>query len=251
VSSSPGWPPLIKRTGVDFVFIDTEHTPLDRETVSGMCRAYAALDISPIVRISHPCAVEACQAIDGGAQGVVAPYVETAEQVRALAGAVRFRPLKGGRLHRVLANREDCEPELREYLEQRNGGSLCIVNIESTPALENLDEILAVEGLDVVLIGPHDLSCSLGVPEQYDAPCFEAAMRTIIAKARAANVSAGVHMVYGTLEQEAAWAKLGVNFILHSGDMFVVEQTLRRDIGELRRRLGDSLTQSDHSTHVV
>ena len=64
-SSSPLWPPFIKRTGVDFVFIDTEHVALDRETVSWMCRAYAALGITPIVRIPSPCPYAACQVLDG------------------------------------------------------------------------------------------------------------------------------------------------------------------------------------------
>lgn len=250
-SSSPFWPPLIKRTGVDFVFIDTEHVALDREMASWMCRAYAALDVAPIVRISHACPVEACQALDGGAQGVVAPYVETAAQVRTLVGAVKMRPLKGEHLTKALIDRSSCEPALRDYLDERNRDHLCIVNIESVPAIENLDEILAVEGLDVVLIGPHDLSCSLGLPEQYDAPRFTQAVREIIGKSRAAGVAAGIHMVYGTLEQELTWAQLGANFILHSGDAFLVERVLRHEIEQLRNRLGDVATASGHQAIVV
>jgi 4-hydroxy-2-oxoheptanedioate aldolase len=239
-SRSPLWPPMIKRVGLDFVFIDTEHVSLDRDTVSWMCRAYSALDIAPIVRIPSPCPYAACQMLDGGALGVVAPYVESAEQVRSLVGAVKFRPLKGERLHRMLAGREELEPALREYLSARNANSLCIVNIESGPALKNLDEILAVPGLDVALIGPHDLSCSLGIPEQYDAPRFEQAIREIVGKARAAGVAAGMHMVYGQMEQEVLLAEHGANFILHSGDVFFVERGVRCEINELRSRLGDN-----------
>ena len=72
VSSSPFWPPLLKRTGIDFVFIDTEHVALDRETVSWMCRAYAALGLTPIVRIPTLCPVEAGKMLDAGARGVCA-----------------------------------------------------------------------------------------------------------------------------------------------------------------------------------
>lgn len=251
VSSSPFWPPLIKRTGIDFVFIDTEHIALDRDAVSWMCRAYDALGLSPIVRIPSPCPNEACKLLDGGARGIVAPYVETVEQVRALVGAVKFRPLKGQRLQQALANREPLEPELRDYLNTRNNQNLCIVNIESLPAVKNLDDILAVEGLDVVLIGPHDLSCSLGIPEQYDTPQFESTVRDIIAKSRSAGVAAGLHMVYGNLEQELAWARLGANFILHSGDALLVEQSLRRDIHTLRSRLGDETSSTDEPALVV
>jgi 4-hydroxy-2-oxoheptanedioate aldolase len=239
-SGSPQWPPLIKRTGVDFVFIDTEHIALDRETVSWMCRTYDALGIAPVVRIPSPCPIEASKALDGGARGVVAPYVETAEQTRALVGAVRFGPLKGARLQAALADGKVLEPALRDYLDRRNAGRLCVVNVESVPAVERLDEILSVAGLDVVLIGPHDLSCSLGIPEQYGEPRFDRVVREIIAKSRAAGVAAGLHMVYGDTEQELAWARHGANFILHGGDTFAVEQTLRREIHDLRSGLGDA-----------
>jgi 2-keto-3-deoxy-L-rhamnonate aldolase RhmA len=251
VSSSPFWPPLIKRTGVDFVFIDTEHVALDRGIVSWMCRAYAALDIAPIVRIPHLCPMEACKALDGGAHGVVAPYIETAEQVRTLVGAVKMRPLKGERLRSALTDRESCEPALRDYLDERNRSNLCIMNIESVPAMENLDEILAVEGLDVVLIGPHDLSCSLGIPEQYDSQHFLESVGQIIVTSRAAGVSAGIHMVYGTLEQELTWAQLGAKFILHSGDAFLVERSLSHDLEQLRSSLGDYVSPSDHRADFI
>ena len=113
------------------------------------------------------------------------------------------------------------------------------------PAIENLHDICSVEGLDAVLIGPHDLSCSLGLPEEYGHPHFEAAVREIIAKSRAAGVAAGVHMVYGNMAQEAAWARHGANFMLHSGDAFLVEQALRREVGQLRQELGDAAGNVD------
>jgi 4-hydroxy-2-oxoheptanedioate aldolase len=71
-----------KSTGLDFVFIDTEHIPIDRVTLSWMCQAYRLADLAPMVRIPEPDAYQACMALDGGASGIVAPYVETAEQAR-------------------------------------------------------------------------------------------------------------------------------------------------------------------------
>jgi hypothetical protein len=73
-------------------------------------------------------------------------------------------------LAEALRDTDTLEPSLRTYLERRNGDKILIVNIESVPAIEALDEIRAVPGLDAVLIGPHDLSCNLGIPEQYDHP---------------------------------------------------------------------------------
>jgi 4-hydroxy-2-oxoheptanedioate aldolase len=243
-TSSPLWPAMLQGVGLDFVFIDTEHVPLDRETASWMCRGYAALGLAPIVRVGRPCPTAACQALDGGAQGVVAPYVESADEVRAMVGAVKHRPVKGERLKRILADAGQCEPALADYLESRNATNLCAVNIESTPAIANLDEILAVRGLDVVLIGPHDLSCSLGVPEQYDHPRFQEAVRRIIHSSREAGVAVGIHMVYGDATDELAWIREGCNFVLHSGDLFLVRRALKRDIAELQRQLGDALGES-------
>src|SRR6266852_80559 len=140
-------------------------------------------------------------------------YTETVDQARTLAGAARWRPLKGRRLQEALRDPGTLQPELRNYLEARNEDTILILNIESVPAIENLDNILTVPGIDSVLIGPHDLSCSLGIPEQYRHPRFDEAVRTIFKKARAHNVGAGIHFWEGT-EQEVTWSRAGANLIM-------------------------------------
>ncbi|MFM8272502.1 MAG: aldolase/citrate lyase family protein, partial [Gemmata sp.] len=165
------------------------------------------------------------------------PYVETADQVRGLVGAVKLRPLKGRRLTDALRARSALEPELAEYLEKRNGDKVLIANIESVPAIENLPEICAVPGLDAVLIGPHDLSCSLGIPEQYGHPRFDAAVRTILRTAREHGVGAGVHFWLG-MEQEIAWARAGGNLVMHGSDLAAFTRTLKAEIDHLRAALG-------------
>src|SRR5438093_9187463 len=141
VAMSPLWPALAKQTGIDFVFVDTEHIPLDRQTLSWICQTYTALGLPPVVRIPCNDPFEACKVLDAGAGGVIGPYLETAEQVRDLVGAVKLRPLKGRRLQAALRDRGTLEPALRDYLAERNGDKVLIANIESVPALENLDEI--------------------------------------------------------------------------------------------------------------
>lgn len=97
-STSPKWVPAIAACGLDFVFIDTEHIPIDRATLSWMCNSYKLAGLPPLVRIPEPDPYQATMVIDGGACGVVAPYMETVEQVKALRGAVKLRPYKGQRL---------------------------------------------------------------------------------------------------------------------------------------------------------
>jgi 2-keto-3-deoxy-L-rhamnonate aldolase RhmA len=241
VSDSPRWPAQVVQIGLDFVFIDTEHIAIDRKELSWMCQTYAALGLPPIVRIPSPDPYAATMVLDGGAAGIVAPYVETVEQVRALHGAVKLRPIKGARLDAVLAGRTQFEPTLSEYQRAHAGENILVINIESRPAVENLDALIAVDGVDALLIGPHDLSSSLGIPERYDAPEFDAAVRTIAHRARARGVGAGIHCWMG-VQHEIAWAQAGLNFFIHSADITAMKEKLTAEVHELRTALGDTGT---------
>lgn len=237
-STSPRWAPLLAEMPLDFVFIDTEHIPIDREKLSWMCHAFRFAGLPPVVRIPSPDPYAACQVIDGGACGVVVPYIETAAQVRDLSAAVKCRPVKGERASRAVKGIAAFEPPLASYIENHNRAVSLIVNIESAPALDALPEILAVEGLDGVLVGPHDLSCSLGLPEAYDAPEFESAVQTIFRQARAAGLGAGIHS-WMSCEREASWCEAGANLIIHSSDIIATSETLTAQINALRARMKD------------
>ena len=236
VSPSPRWPDVVRDCGLDFVFIDTEHVALDRAELSWMCQTYAGIGLPPLVRIPSPDPYAANMVLDGGAAGVIAPYVETMEQVQAMRGAVKLRPIKGQKLRQMLDGTE-VEPDLKSYMDDGAKNRLLIVNIESGPAIEALDEILAVPDLDAVLIGPHDLSCSLDVPEQWEHPRFLSACETILRKARAANVGAGVHF-WGTLEQQVRFLKLGANLLIHSADITLFQKHLRAELEAIKQAAG-------------
>jgi len=239
LSPAPQWPLMIAGAGLDFVFLDTEHVVLDRNELSWMCHTYSKCGLAPIVRIPSPDPYRACQMIDGGAAGVIAPYLESVEQVQQHRGAVKLRPLKGQRLQRVLAGKEQLEDELQKYLDSRNKNNVCIINIESVPALDALDDIVAVPGVDALLVGPHDLSISLGIPERYSHPRFEEAIQTIIKKGRDAGLGVGIHFSDG-MDPMIDWAKSGMNMILYSSDFQIVSENLRADINRFRTELGDT-----------
>ena len=236
VSTSPRWPDAVRDCDLDFVFIDTEHIAMDRSQLSWMCQTYAGLGLPPLVRIPAPDPYAATMVLDGGAAGVIAPYVETVEQVQALRGAVKLRPIKGERLGQILGGAQP-EPELESYMRDEARGRLLIVNIESRPALDALDDILSVPGLDGVLIGPSDLSCSLGLPEKWDHPDFLGACETIFSKARAAGVGAGIHF-WGSTRQQVRFLRLGANMLIHSGDITLFQKHLRRELEAIRSDVG-------------
>jgi len=239
ISTSPNWSAALAGAGLDFVFIDTEHTAIDRTTVAWLSRIYRSLNLAPMVRIPAPDPYQASMVIDGGAEAVLAPYIETVEQVRRLAGPLKYRPLKDERLERALDDPSTLEPELAAYLQQRNAGLSLLINIESIPGIEALDDILATGFVDGVVIGPHDLSCSLGIPEQYDHPRFEEAVRTIIGKCDARAVSAGLHTIWDAIPRQIEWARLGANILLHSVDLFLFRRALTEDLTKLKTALGD------------
>ena len=178
--------------------------------------AYAGKGLIPVVRIPSPDPYRACMALDGGAKGIVAPYIETINEVQQLRGAIKLRPLKGRKLSDYLDGKRELEPEL-----------------------------------DAVLIGPHDLSCNLGVPEQYDHPKFKAAVEDIITRARKACIGAGIHVFYGdSVKHELEWIEKGANLILHSGDIVRFAQIIQYDILMLRDAAGINKDKSSVSVNI-
>jgi 2-keto-3-deoxy-L-rhamnonate aldolase RhmA len=249
VSSSPLWPQVVQSCGLDFVFLDGEHMPLGRSELAHMCQAYKAMGIAPVVRLFKPDPYEACKALDGGATGIVAPYVEDVEQIRAVAASCKWKPLKGKRLERFIAGEEELQPELSGYLSTRNQDILFIANIESVPAMMNLDAILAIKELDGIFIGPHDLSCSLGLPEQYDHPLFEKAVDEIIRKAAHHHVAIGIHFS-GSPQRQIRWIPAGLSIIVHSSDMALFSQRLTSDLEQIREAVG-SKKENDEGKEMV
>jgi 4-hydroxy-2-oxoheptanedioate aldolase len=249
-ATAPLWPSIVERAGLDFVFIDTEHIVLDSKELSVACFGYRALGIVPIVRIPSPDPYRVCQVIDGGAWGVVAPYLETEFQVRELVGAVKYRPLKGERLQRILHDGEKPDSGLQAYLDKYNKNNLCIANIESVPALERLETLLGIEGLDAVFIGPHDLSISMNLPKEYDHPDFVAAVQRIIRVSRERGLGVGIHFSLEP-ERQMQWVEQGANIVIHSSDMALFGQRLREDMDKIRKATGERPAGRDKDDPVI
>jgi len=240
-SNNPLWPKALVSSGLDFVFIDTEHISLTRKDLAEMCQTYAGRGIIPIVRVYKADHHLICQAIDAGAVGVVIPYVEAVSDVQVLIGATKYRPLKGEKLNQYLEGKEKLTPELRSYLEKYNAGQLSIVNIESVPAIERLEELLSIPGLDGVFIGPHDLSVSMGIPEDYDHPEFVNTVREIIKTSKKFGLAVGIHFSEA-IERQIFWINEGVNMVVHSSDFALFTQRLNSDLNLVRGASGGKIT---------
>lgn len=235
---------------IDTVFIDLEHFPMDWNQLRWMCSTCRALDLPTIVRIPRPDPFEACRILDTGASGIVAAYIETTEQVQQLRGAVKLRPFKGKMLDEMLSGTKKIDGDMESYIRSFNYGQILLINIESVPAVESLDDLLSVPDVDGILIGPHDLSCSLGVPEQYDHPLFEKTIRKIIDKVRNKNIGIGIHNL-PKIELDIKYAKAGINLILRLADIALFRNALYEDLMKIREGLGEDITSGEQRDIII
>ncbi len=255
-SASPKMFDVTLSLNLDYVFFCDEHVSYNPDTLSWMCRAYKAAGITPIVRILEPSPFLATKALDAGAGAILVPYIEKIEDVYELIGAVKYRPLKGEKLKRILYGKEKPTPELETYLKNHNKNHTLLLNIESPAGVANMEEFFKIQsvdgpGVDGIVLGPHDLSTSYNMPEKYLSKEFLELSCGIIQKARACGVAAGGHNgSRGTLDLQSAWAKAGANIIMHSSDMFHFADKMQDDLNRLREIKGDKLN-TERSTESI
>lgn len=247
---SPGNPiDLAIKMGVnvDGVFICTEHMPLDRSEVSMMCQVYALNGVTPMVRIPHPCPRLAAQALDAGAQGIVVPYVETIEEVKAVVGAVKYRPIKGEILQGYLDGTAPPSEKMQAFFNRFNKHHYLIIGIESVPAIRRLEELVSVKGVDGVFLGPHDITCSMGIPEEYSNPKFVDTVCDIIRRCRKCGVGVGIQMDLADPAQKP-FLDAGMNFMFHIADVIKMREMMNKEFAMLRAAYGDTYTREGART---
>ena len=244
-STSPKMFDTAVSLGLDYVFLCTEHVAYNPETLSWMCRAFKAAGINPVVRILEPDPYLATQALDAGAGAILVPYIEDVEDVYDLVGAVKYRPLKGKKLKKLLYGEEKPSAELEAYLKNHNKNHSLLLNIESPAGVANMEDFFEIQsvdgpGVDGIVIGPHDLSTSYDMPERYRSKEFLDLSCGIIQKARALGVAAGCHGgSRGSLDIQLEWAKAGANILMHSSDMFLFADKLEADMNLIREAKGE------------
>jgi 2-keto-3-deoxy-L-rhamnonate aldolase RhmA len=156
------------------------------------------------------------------------PYVETVAEVRQIVGAVHLRPIKGRQLQDLLDGKLKPKEVTRAFLDRFNRHNYVIIGIESVAGYENLDALIGVDGVDGVFMGPHDLSVSLEIPEQWDHPALLGLMEDTIRRCRAAGKGVGVHVSHLFSEaQTHRFISLGMNWILDSADISHTLQSLQ------------------------
>lgn len=211
--------------GFDWLLIDGEHAPFDLRTIMSHLQAIAPYDVAPIVRCVEGDTALIKQLLDIGAQTLLVPMVETAEQAKQLVKAVSYPPegIRGLGTSLARAARWNQVPG---YLKKANAEICLLVQVETASALENLDAILEVEGVDGVFIGPSDLSASMGYVGDAGNPVVVKAINNGLNKIRAAGKYAGLLCLEPSLTSD--YIKEGANFVGVGVDTMILAQETRK-----------------------
>lgn len=202
---------LAGASGFDFVVVDMEHSCMTTETVENMVRAADCVDLDVIVRVPEATESLIGRLLDAGAAGIQVPQVTTRECAELAVRAAKYPPL-GSRGYMPLSRAYWFRNLSRDaIIAQANEESVVVLQVEGKEGLERVDEILETPNLDVLFLGPYDLSASLGLPGQVNHPEVLRAMERVVQKAKKASVAVGVFA-----DDPAAarrWIDQGVRYI--------------------------------------
>jgi 2-dehydro-3-deoxyglucarate aldolase/4-hydroxy-2-oxoheptanedioate aldolase len=176
---SPEIARLLAAAGFHWAFLDTEHGGFDLETIQDICRVAVMAGLSPIVRVADLQYSLVARAFDCGAQGVIFPRVESPELLERAVAWTKFPPM-GMRGYGLATVQVDYEAaSFSQIIEHMNANTMVVLQIETRRALEAREELLSVPGIDAVMMGPADLSISLGVPGEFQHPKMVEAMESV------------------------------------------------------------------------
>jgi 2-keto-3-deoxy-L-rhamnonate aldolase RhmA len=226
---------MLKAAGFDFLFIDSEHGAFDVQTVQDIALVAREAGIVPIVRVPGLDYTYLFRPLDAGAMGLLCPHVDTAEQAREVVRATKYAPLgeRGMSLRNVHTSFMRGKGD--EIVRRLNEETLLAVQVETATSVENIEKIVAVEGIDVVYVGPNDLSQTLGVPGQVHHPEVTKRIERVIAACRGTGVVPGLHTY--DVESARGWLAKGIRMLGYSGESSFIVDTASKAVADLRAPL--------------
>lgn len=231
---STGYPvntELMGLAGFDFLIIDLEHGMGSERDILSQLHALQATQAIPVVRVESHEKQRAHRLLDLGVQGIMFPRVNTAEEAAACVAAMRYPP-DGVRGVATIVRAAGYGTHFNDYRGESKTNLLTIIQIESAEAVENVDAIAAVEGVDVLFVGPMDLSTSLGIFRQYDHPLFLDALQRTLDAARRYNRVPGI--LLPTVDTTRHYREMGFRFLTAGTDVALLKAAATQLVKELR-----------------
>ena len=219
-------------SGFSFVTIDLEHTGIDIKTAESLIRVVELSGSAPIVRVSENDPTQVKRVMDCGSHGIMVPMVNTPEEAEQAVASIHYPPkgVRGVGLYRA----QKYGNGFKEYKEWLLGNSVVVVQIESKEAINNIDKILSVDGIDAAMIGPYDLSNSLGVSGELNHPEVIEAETIFLHSCKKCAVAPGIHIVHPDKEKLEERVKKGFRFIAYGVDMIFLENATRQALYHTR-----------------
>ncbi len=229
----PGAPSIFAAAGYDFVFIDMEHGNYNMETVADLIRGAKSAGIAPVIRIPRLETFFISRVLDAGAEGIMIPMTSTREQAEEIVRFSKYNP-SGQRGFGNQTGQTDYKPfKTPDFMKESNEHTLIIAQIETQEAVENVDSILSVKGIDVGLIGPNDLSISLGIPDQMGSEMIIRAIDRVVETAKRKGKASGIHI--GNIEAIRKWRTKGMTVLAYSTDISFMYNASKSSLEELKR----------------
>lgn len=223
---------MLAAAGLDFFFVDTEHSTATYAQIQGLCRAARSASIIPMVRVTENEPHLISRALDVGAMGIIVPRLRSAAEAKAALNVMKFPPFgrRGFGLRGIVTDFRAVPAT--EQVESANRETLAVLMIETREALECVEDIAALSGLDVLFIGPYDLTLSLGILEQFDNLIFWQAVDRVVQACEKTGVSAGLQS--SNMPMLLQCKARGVRFLMYSSDVAVLFKGYKQAAAELR-----------------
>lgn len=216
---------IFANAGFDWLVVDLEHSTISIDQAGELIRTIDLSGVVPLVRLTANDPNQIKRVMDAGAHGIVVPNVNTPQEAEAAVAATRYAPL--GRRGVGLARAQAYGPGFMDYLDWQKDGPVVIVQIEHVSALDQLEKIFSIDGVDGFIIGPYDLSCSMGMPGNFEHPEFIGAMRKILATGLALGCPAGLHIVEPDALRLEQVLEEGYRFVAYSVDIRMLDVSAR------------------------
>jgi 2-keto-3-deoxy-L-rhamnonate aldolase RhmA len=228
----PEFPIILAAAGLDFFFIDTEHSAASYEQIKGLCRTARGAGVVPLVRVTENSSALISRALDVGAMGIIVPRINSADEARAALDAMKFPPVghRGYGLGSIVTDLKGNRAQ--EEVGSANRETLAVMMVESQEGLQAVEEIAAVAEIDVLFIGPYDLSLSLGIIEQFDNPIFDKAIERIINAGQKAGLAVGLQSGNQALLRRAR--EMGARFLICGSESSILLEGYRNALATMK-----------------
>lgn len=210
---------IARTAGFDTIYVDMEHNTLSIDATCQICIFAQAIGITPLVRVPANTPEYIGRVLDGGAMGVITPHVRSAEEAREMVKLVKFAPLGERSAGGALSQYQYRSFPAAETNAAMNDASMLVVMLETVAALERVEEIIAVDGVDMLLVGSNDLCNEMGITGQYDHPRLKDAFARAIAAARAVGKHVGVGGLASRNDLMAQFVRMGARYVSTGTDM--------------------------------